>query len=428
MAGFLARRIDAAVRSGTRAAMEESGALIGPQIARAADQAMTELGPRVRREFKRTKRRMVLGTVGAGAGAGAVMSAPQWVMLERDRRERKEMASMRKSNDDVNLARLAGAIHPVAAGGYGAYKGKKGRKAQVGLRTTGRSWTEGVAGMIPGAVVGGAGTVVMQRSPKVGAPLMALGGLGTLAGAIGGQAHGAGAAYRNAVRRGDVVASKSMWRDGVPLSGLAKAWKGERGDKRNTKYYLAGVGGATLGYAGADRLPVVRRPIREAQSRMIGSVQDSLGEYERTGVPPEGVFRRSGRAYMSAPGIKRAHLIRAGAGLGGAALAAGAYGAYRQTDGSKRRRSARLEKAMTPRKLAAFRRMQSSPSAAGEYSRLRMGNYLRGEGATPMRGARGDAFRNTVRGQSLDSKMKMRFVTRSANNSSILGRPARPLP
>lgn len=87
-----------------------------------------------------------------------------------------------------------------------------------------------------------------------------------------------------------------------------------------------------------------------------------------------------------------------------------------------------LSKAMSPNKLAAFRRARSRPGAAGEYARLRMGNYLRGEGATPMRGARGDAFRDTVRNQSLESKSRMRFVMRSANNSSILGRPARPLP
>lgn len=427
MAGFLARRIDSAVRASTRAAMEESGALLGPQLSRAANEVVTTVGPRLRQELKRTKRRAVLGTVGAGAGAGAVMSAPQWVMLERDRRERKEMASMRKSNDDVTVARIAGAVHPVVAGGYGAYKGKKGRKAAVGLRTGGRSLLEGAVGAIPGFAVTGGGALLASRGSRAGLPLLAIGNIGSVLGGVGGSAHGAGAAYRNSVRRGDVVASKSMWRDGVPMSELSKAWRGESGDKRNTKYAGALYGGGLAGSLGTmAAVPRLRRAERIGVARFGRAAEDAhlrgAGFREMASV--------GRKAQLSTPGIKRAFALRAGSGVGGALAAAGGYGLYRQTERSKRRRgqSVVAAKAMTPRKLAALRRLQSSPSAAGEYSRLRMGNYLRGEGATPMRGARGDAFRDTVRSQSLDNKMKMRFVMRSANNSSVLGRPARPLP
>lgn len=87
-----------------------------------------------------------------------------------------------------------------------------------------------------------------------------------------------------------------------------------------------------------------------------------------------------------------------------------------------------LSKAMSPNKLAAFRRARSRPGDAGEYARLRMRNYLRGVDAHPDDRQMGRMFRETVRSASSAPKAKARMIAGSSNNSAILGRPARPLP
>ena len=65
------------------------------------------------------------------------------------------------------------------------------------------------------------------------------------------------------------------------LAAVAKAWKGEPGDKRNTKYYLAGQsGGAAIGVGGYAALRNSdgmkrKRQARIAMRRMQGELQET---------------------------------------------------------------------------------------------------------------------------------------------------------
>jgi hypothetical protein len=81
---------------------------------------------------------------------------------------------------------------------YAGSQAKKGRKAAVGFRSFGRQAGEGMLGMTPGMAVSRFGALTGKRGAVIaGSGLQ-------MAGALGGGAHGAHAAMRNAQRRGDV--------------------------------------------------------------------------------------------------------------------------------------------------------------------------------------------------------------------------------
>lgn len=113
---------------------------------------------------------------------------------------------------------------------------------------------------------------------------------------------------------------------------IGKAWRGEPGDKRNTKYYLAGAAGSGLAGGAVAVHPMTRRIQRVATARATRAAVDST----LAGATSTGAVVRSGaKAALSTPGVKRSFALRGGAGVSGAVAANVAYGAYR-----KRKRSA----------------------------------------------------------------------------------------
>lgn len=221
--------------------------------------------------------------------------------------------------------RTAGTIAAIPYGSivapfYSASQAKKGRKAAVGGRTYGRTALEGTAGALPGAAL----TMALSRGGGGGGRLAAA-RLLTLGGTSAGAAHGASRAMRNAQKRGDV---------GKSLLEVSKAWRGEQGDKRNTKYAMAAYGGSAAG-----SLAVVSTPNSRRVNAMRRGVQAQLPteleryllknpDVERPG--PLKAMRLARAADRAVPG--RNALIRNNrVGMAaGAALAAGGYGVYRK--------------------------------------------------------------------------------------------------
>jgi hypothetical protein len=104
------------------------------------------------------------------------------------------------------------------------------------------------------------------------------------------------------------------------------AWKGEDGDKRNTKYVAAGAAGAALGGASINAFPTQRRITRAANAR-------SAREAARASYTGAG-FRESMRIGMAArretPGYKAGQRLRRGLGVAGAAAGTGLYALHRR--------------------------------------------------------------------------------------------------
>lgn len=324
MPGFIARRVDEAVRASARAMMDESGKQIGSQVKRAVDEAATQLGPRMRR----AKRSAILGAGAAGAGMGGVMSVPQLVLLERDRRERRERR-MAKSYDSLS-----------------------------------------------------------------------------------------------------------------DLAAVAKAWKGESGDRRNTKYYLAGVAGASAGGVASLAARPVRAGLHE-HSRIIDNV---VQRHLASGNPDvHRLMSDSAKGLKASPIVRRAKRVTMAGGLTGLAAGVGGYAALRNSDGMKRKRQARVaarrmqgelqatSKAMTPNKIAGLRRAASRPAGSGmarspfdasgmrRYAQARLGMAGVGQG---IRNPSVPNLRQSLRSQASQYRPGVSLGAGVSNN----GRPAARLP
>ena len=201
---------------------------------------------------------------------------------------------------------------------YAASQAKKGRKAAVAGRTLGRTTLEGSAAALPA----GALYALAARSGNTKAAIAA-----RLAGAVGvagASAHGASRAMRNAQKRGDI---------GKSLLEVSKAWRGEQGDKRNSKYALAAYGGAAAGSVAVLSTPNSKR-VNAARRGVQAQLPTELERYlhrnpsvERPG--PMKVMRLARAADRAVPG--RNALVQRGrmGALAGAALATGGYGVYR---------------------------------------------------------------------------------------------------
>lgn len=114
---------------------------------------------------------------------------------------------------------------------------------------------------------------------------------------------------------------------GESLVDLSKSWKGEEGDKRNTKYALAGYAGLAAGSASVGLSPKARRIV----SAGINRGNRAMSQMPVDGsVPVRDMIRNSQKAMWSTPGIKRLAVVRGGAAAAGAAAGVGGYAAYRK--------------------------------------------------------------------------------------------------
>lgn len=115
---------------------------------------------------------------------------------------------------------------------------------------------------------------------------------------------------------------------GVGLN-LEKAWKGEPGDKRNTKYYLSFGAGALTAGGIAGAIPANRRIVRVGNKWGMRAAKNA---YSRSD-PDRGftTLRAGLKAQYSTPGFKRMVATRAGASIAGGALGTTGYASYRRT-------------------------------------------------------------------------------------------------
>jgi hypothetical protein len=104
------------------------------------------------------------------------------------------------------------------------------------------------------------------------------------------------------------------------------AWKGEEGDKRNTKYLAAGATGAALGGASINAIPAQRRIARAAYA---ASGQASTRAIYR-GAGPREATRIGMAAGKATPGYKASQRLRGGLGVAGAAAGVGLYALHRR--------------------------------------------------------------------------------------------------
>lgn len=129
--------------------------------------------------------------------------------------------------------------------------------------------------------------------------------------------------------------------------GVAKAWKGQEGDKRNTKYYAAGVVGANVGRPVGARAAVGSASLKAVKS---GRNAAMLNAFENTG---ESVVQAAAKA----PKVMRMRLGGSAGGMLGAAAGMGGYAAYRHSQTGKRRVGASVagQEARRSAELASLR-------------------------------------------------------------------------
>jgi hypothetical protein len=108
---------------------------------------------------------------------------------------------------------------------------------------------------------------------------------------------------------------------------VSKAWRGESGDKRNTKYYASYGAGALTASGIAGAVPVNRRIMRVGNARGAHALTDHVS---RAPEDLAGGIRAATNAKRSTPGFKRMIATRAGAGVAGGAAGVTAYAAYRR--------------------------------------------------------------------------------------------------
>lgn len=111
------------------------------------------------------------------------------------------------------------------------------------------------------------------------------------------------------------------------LVELSKAWKGEKGDKRNTKYAAAAYGGALAASAPLLLSRDVRRISNVGGQRYARAMYDvPVGDKATM----RSMAARGGKALLATPGMKRMLALSYGAYGAGALAGAGGYAAYRK--------------------------------------------------------------------------------------------------
>jgi hypothetical protein len=137
--------------------------------------------------------------------------------------------------------------------------------------------------------------------------------------------------------------------------GVEKAWKGKEGDKRNTKYYLAGVAGSNAG-----RPVGARAAVGSASLKSVKQGRNTAIAQELFNARPEGHVRDPFKAAAAAPKVMR---MRAGGSAGallGAAAGMGAYGAYRHSQTGQRRIGASVA-GQDARRSAELKSLRANP-------------------------------------------------------------------
>lgn len=116
------------------------------------------------------------------------------------------------------------------------------------------------------------------------------------------------------------------------LVELSKSWKGEKGDKRNTKYAAAAGGTGFAVGTGLAAVPSYRRIDRVAAKRgnqaMAQRLQGLDGSRKIPGFKEN--FQQNLKAQFSTPGFKRKEIVRSAGAIAGAGAGAGALATYRR--------------------------------------------------------------------------------------------------
>lgn len=300
VASFATRPVRAGIREQNRiidSVTQRHMASENPNIHRFLSDSMKEVkaSPIVRRARRISGAASLTGLAAGVGGYAALRNSPG---MKRKRQARvaarrmqgevaKRAALPREQQQDLKFATLSSALAgPLGSGAFAATRAKKGRKVAYGGRSYGRSLAEGAAGAVPGsaAYLGGA-LAASQGKSKLAVPLIIGGGLAAHAGALGGSIHGSRAAYRNAVRRGDVDFKKAMTPN--KIAGLRRAASRPAGSgMARSPFDASGMrryAQARLGMAGVGQgirnpsVPNLRQSLRSQASQYRPGVSFGAG-------------------------------------------------------------------------------------------------------------------------------------------------------
>lgn len=231
------------------------------------DDYAVEARNRVRSETKRLRNRSLAVGAAGGLTAGAAAGGAGYAMSQKRKMSKADFG--RESSRYV--------------------QGKQERRAVSRAVMRDKDYWKYGAGAAAGYAAGGAGAMYLARRGKPKAALAALG-----AGAIAGLPldMAAGRTSRKSSNRARLdmgLPERTFWtgrqKTSKSLSGIAKAWKGEPGDKRNTKYAAAALGGSVvlpgLGTIVAPGAYAVYRAQPGAQQKREASMRRAKAERAR---------------------------------------------------------------------------------------------------------------------------------------------------